>query len=180
MMKRFARAWLLVPALAAIVAVSAQAAPVPMPENLRLPPQNVTMFTLDANGSQIYACKARGDEPSVFEWTLKAPDAELLNGAGEKVGRHYAGPTWEANDGSKVVGEAVERAPAPALGAIPWLLLRATSSEGAGVFSTVTYVQRIETVGGIAPTEGCDQASAGAELPVPYRATYAFAYGTAQ
>jgi hypothetical protein len=111
---------------------------------------------------------------------LKLPrkNAELWNEAGQKVGRHYAGPTWEGNDGSKVLGEVVERANAPDADAIPWLLLKATSSEGAGAFSTVTYVQRLETVGGVAPTEGCSEPTAGVEQAVPYRATYAFAYGT--
>jgi hypothetical protein len=93
------------------------------------------------------------------------------------VGGHYAGPTWEANDGSKVVGEVVERANAAGPGAIPWLLLKARSNDGPGAFRTVTYVQRLETAGGVAPTEGCHQSAAGAERAVEYGATYTF-YGT--
>jgi Protein of unknown function (DUF3455) len=179
MLKRRAPASLFLLVAATIVAARVFAEPAPVPENLTLPHQNVTLFKAYATGTQIYTCQARANEPSTFDWTLKAPDAELSNEAGEKIGRHYAGPTWQAIDGSKVVGEAVERAAAPTPDAIPWLLLRAKASEGTGVFSTVTYVQRLETVGGVAPAEGCDQTTAGTELTVPYQATYAFAYGAA-
>jgi len=179
-LKRFAPPALVGLAMGIVVAASAHAGPVPVPDNLKIPSQNAVLFTLDATGSQIYACQARAGGPDIFEWTLKAPEADLLNEAGEKVGKHYAGPTWEALDGSKLVGEVVERAPARSLGAVPWLLLRAKVTEGAGLLSTVSYVQRLETLGGTAPSEGCDQASAGAELSVPYQATYAFAYVAAE
>jgi hypothetical protein len=179
-MKRITAAWLLVPAVAAILAVRVYAGPAPIPDNLAVPRQNVVLFSMAATGSQVYVCQPRTGEPSVFEWTFKAPEAALLNEAGEKIGRHYAGPTWEADDGSRVVGEVVERAAAPTSDAIPWLLLRAKTAEGAGVFGTVSYVQRLETVGGVAPAEGCDQTMAGAELAVPYQATYTFAYGAAE
>jgi hypothetical protein len=67
------------------------------------------------------------------------------------VGSHYAGPTWESASGSKVVGTVLERCtPDPA--AIPWLLLEAVSSEGPGIFDQVTFIQRVNTVGGLAPT----------------------------
>jgi hypothetical protein len=179
-LKRFAPPALVGLAMGIVVAASAHAGPVAVPDNLKLPPQTVEMLRVGAAGFQIYACQPRAGDPSAFEWTLKAPDADLLNEAGETIGKHYAGPAWEALDGSKVVGEVVERAPAPSLGAIPWLLLRAKATEGAGIFSTVRYVQRLDTIGGSAPTEGCDRASAGAELSVPYQATYAFAYGAAE
>lgn len=180
MMKRIVLPWLLVPVLAVIVAASVYAGPAPIPSNLVVPSQNVVLFRMVAAGDQIYVCQARSDVPSVFEWTLKAPEAELLNDAGEKVGRHYGGPTWEAADGSRVVGEVVERAPAPSPGTIPWLLLRAKTAEGTGIFGTVTYIQRLDTFGGAAPTDGCDETAASAELAVPYRAAYAFAYATAE
>ena len=78
------------------------------------------------------------------------------------------------------MAEVVERANAPDPDSIPWLLLKAKSNPGAGAFSTVTYVQRLDTAGGVAPTDGCDQARAGTEREVGYTATYAYYYGAAQ
>jgi hypothetical protein len=138
------------------------------------------LFTTFATGTQVYTCTAPVDEPERFAWTFKAPEAALQNETGEQVGTHYAGPTWEGNDGSRVVGEVVARTDAPAPDAIPWLLLKAKSTAGRGVFSTVTYIQRLETTGGVAPADGCDHSAAGVERAVPYTATYAFFYGAAQ
>jgi hypothetical protein len=92
------------------------------------------------------------------------------------VGSHFAGPTWQGQDGSAVIGAVLERADAPDVGAIPWLLLGAKDHEGSGAFSTITHIQRLDTVGGVAPTEGCDEAHAGEEVRAPYEATYAFFY----
>src|SRR5689334_2233224 len=133
MFKRFTSSSLGALALAAAVVGAVQASPSAVPDNLKVPAQNVQLFTTAATGVQVYVCSARTDDPSAFTWTFKAPEADLHNEAGEKVGHHYAGPTWEANDGSKVTGEAVERADAPDPGAIPWLLLKAKTHEGSGV-----------------------------------------------
>jgi hypothetical protein len=92
------------------------------------------------------------------------------------VGHHFAGPTWQGQDGSAVVGAVLQRADAPDPGAIPWLLLEAKEHAGSGAFSTITHIQRLDTVGGVAPSEGCDEMHAGAEVRVPYQATYAFFY----
>jgi hypothetical protein len=132
------------------------------------------LFQTSAAGSQIYVCAARAGDPADFVWTFKAPEADLWNEMGEQVGSHFAGPTWQGIDGSSVVGEVVARADAPSPDAIPWLLLRAASHGGQGVFSAVTYVQRLETAGGVAPLDGCEAATAGVERAVPYTATYAF------
>ena len=86
------------------------------------------------------------------------------------VGIHYAGPTWESNSGSKVVGTVLERC-TPDPDAIPWLLLKAVSNEGPG-FSRVTFIQRVNTVGGIAPTDPGD--FVGEEVEVPYTTEYYF------
>ncbi len=93
---------------------------------------------------------------------------------GSTIGKHYAGPTWEAADGSKVVGQKTAQADAPEAGAIPWLLLTTKSNEGAGVMARVKTIQRVDTHGGKAPAEGCDAAHDGAEVRVPYTATYYF------
>ncbi|HXD53069.1 MAG TPA: DUF3455 domain-containing protein, partial [Burkholderiales bacterium] len=87
---------------------------------------------------------------------------------------HYAGPHWESNDGSKIVGAVKANSPAAAPDAIPWLLLGAKSVGPEGAFSKVTSVQRVNTVGGIAPKTGCSQATAGAPARVNYTADYYF------
>lgn len=150
-----------------------------IPANLAPPASSVLLFELGARGVQIYACEAKPDDATAFVWTFKAPEAELLNGRGEVVVRHFAGPTWQGQDGSAVVGAVLERADAPNPGAIPWLLLEAKEHAGSGAFSTITHIQRLDTVGGVAPTEGCDAAHAGEEVRASYEATYAFYYPAA-
>ena len=147
-----------------------------IPANLAPPPGAVLLFELGARGAQIYACEADPDDATAFIWTFRAPEADLLNGRGEVVGSHFAGPTWQGHDGSAVVGAVLERADSPDPGAVPWLLLEAQEHAGNGVFSTVTHVQRLDTVGGAAPAEGCDEGRAGEEVRVPYEANCAFFY----
>jgi hypothetical protein len=160
-------------------AASAQGTPASaaaIPDTLEPPADSVLLFALEARGVQIYACEADPNDTTAFVWTFKAPEAELLNERGEVVGSHFAGPTWQGQDGSGVIGAVLERATAPDVGAIPWLLLEAKDHEGSGAFSTITHIQRLDTVGGVAPTEGCDEAHAGEEVRAPYQATYAFFY----
>jgi hypothetical protein len=150
-----------------------------VPANLAPPAGSVLLFDLKARGVQIYACAAKPDDPSAFVWTFKAPEADLLNQRGEVVGHHFAGPTWQGNDGSAVVGTVLEHADSPDAGAIPWLLLEAKEHTGSGAFATITFIQRLATVGGAAPTAGCDANHAGDEVRQPYEATYAFYYPSA-
>ncbi len=128
-----------------------------------------TAIDLHGEGVQIYTCAQAG---SGYAWRLKAPDATLLDAAGHKVGHHFAGPSWQAADGSTVVGTARVTSAAPDAGAIPWLVLDITSRSGAGVFAQVRAVTRTHTKGGAAPATGCDAAHAGAETRVPYSAEY--------
>jgi hypothetical protein len=125
-------------------------------------------------GVQIYQCRAAKDDAARFEWQLKAPEADLFDPAGIKIGKHYGGPTWEANDGSKVIGELVARVDSTDPNAIAWLLLRAKSTSGAGIFGGVRFIQRLHTAGGNAPSQGCNPASAGVESRVAYSADYWF------
>jgi hypothetical protein len=144
------------------------------PEALAAPADQVVLLRAHATGFQIYACKAKPDDAATFEWSLKAPEAELSDDAGKVIGKHYAGPAWESIDGSKVVGKKTAQADAPEAGAIPWLLVTATSNEGAGIMAGVKTIQRVDTHGGKAPAGGCDAAHAGAESRAPYTATYYF------
>ena len=105
---------------------------------------------------------------------LRRTEADLFDARGKRVGRHYAGPYWEANDGGKIIGSVKERADAPAVGAIPWLLLDAKRVGAAGVFGDVTSIQRVNTVGGMAPAAGCSGSTAGTVARVDYTADYYF------
>jgi hypothetical protein len=127
-----------------------------------------------ASGVQVYQCDASKNDPTKFEWIFKAPVADLFDAGGKKIGTHYAGPTWESIDGSKVVGEVTARDNGPDANAIPWLLLSAKSTSGTGVFSRTKSIQRVQTVGGKAPAVGCDKAQAGQEARMAYKATYYF------
>jgi hypothetical protein len=127
-----------------------------------------------AKGVQIYECRARKDQAGEYEWAFVAPEADLFDAGGTRIGRHYAGPHWESNDGSKVLGTTKEHADAPAAGAIPWLLLTAKSDGPEGSFDAVTSVQRLNTVGGAAPKTGCSQATAGTRARIGYTADYYF------
>ena len=159
-------------ALALVSCASAQTRPSAVPENLKVPDGQSLLLRASARGAQIYTCKPKAADAASLEWALKAPEADLFDQSGAKIGRHYAGPTWEVADGSRVVGEVVQRAAVE--GAIPWLLLKAKSHEGAGALANVTYIQRVDTAGGVAPATGCDAGTAGAEARVDYTANYLF------
>jgi hypothetical protein len=145
----------------------------PVPAALRAPDGHVAWRTLKARGVQIYECRMKKDDPQAAQWAFVAPEAELFDAGGRPAGKHYAGPHWESTDGSKVRGSAVASADAPQPGAIPWLLLSTTSDGPAGEFANVTYVQRVVTVGGVAPAAAdCDLAGLGKRARVPYSADY--------
>jgi len=144
-----------------------------IPETLKVPASQTLSVSAQATGVQICECAASKTDPTRFEWAFKAPEAELFDNAGNKIGKHYAGPTWESNDGSKAVGEVKARDDGPDPNAIPWLLLSA-KSEGNGIFGKTQSVQRVNTAGGKAPADGCSQAQVGKVARIPYRATYSF------
>ena len=143
-----------------------------VPESLRAPADESLLRTLDASGVQIYECRARAGDAVAAEWVFVAPQATLADASGVLAGRHYAGPTWEARDGSKVVGVVKAKVDAPDAGAIAWLLLATHGTGAKGAFSRVTSVQRVATAGGIAPATGCTVATIGQQARVPYRAQY--------
>ena len=145
-----------------------------VPENLKVPAGQTLSLVSPATGVQIYECSAAKADPARFEWVFKAPEADLFDLSGRQIGKHYAGPTWESNDASKVAGEVKARDDGPAATAIPWLLLSAKSTSGNGVFARTQSIQRLYTVGGKAPAAACSKAQLGTEARVPYKATYYF------
>jgi hypothetical protein len=150
------------------------AAPPDVPLSLRVPDRQILRLVLHGAGVQIYECKIGKEGATRFAWTLRSPEADLLDQTGKTVGRHYAGPTWEANDGSTVTGEVVASDNAPDGRAIPWLLLRATSNAGKGLFGKTRFIQRLHTVGGKEPATTCDATQAGKRTRVAYSADYYF------
>jgi hypothetical protein len=144
-----------------------------VPDNLRPATGESLAMIIPAKGVQIYECRA-SKTGAGYEWAFVAPEAGLMDGNGKLIGRHYAGPHWEAADGSKVQGALQARAEAPAAGSIPWLLLGTKSVGPAGAFSKVTHIQRVNTVGGVAPRNGCSQAAVGTPARVGYTADYYF------
>jgi Protein of unknown function (DUF3455) len=124
-----------------------------------------------ADGVQIYVCEAKG---SGYEWVFKSPEANLFDRNGRQIGQHYAGPTWMTADRSSVVAEVAARADSPKPGAIPWLLLRATTHVGTGPLASAAFIRRTETVGGVAPKGGCDAAHNGEQARMRYSALYEF------
>ena len=127
-----------------------------------------------AKGVQIYTCKAANGS---YAWALKAPEASLSDAKGHAIAKHFAGPSWQAEDGSVVVGEPAQVSPSPDAGAIPWIVLHAKSHTGSGEMASVQYIVRTRTEGGVAPATGCDASHAGTEVRVPYSAVYLFFRG---
>jgi hypothetical protein len=149
-----------------------------MPDRSLDPPANqVPVLVAYGQGVQRYVCKEKEQAKGSFEWVLKEPQAKLSDAAGHPIGSHAAGPSWQLADGSKAVRKKlVASVPALAADAVPWLLL-AIDSSGKGALAGTEYVQRVDTVGGMAPATpatSCDAAHAGATQDIEYRATYVF------
>lgn len=168
LIRGLASAALIAVAVAAVTfAVNAQ----DIPEKLQPPAGEHLLFQLHAKGDQVYVCKS---ESAQFAWALKAPDAKLFDHSGKLFGKHFAGPTWEANDGSRVVGKAVANASSPDANSVAWLLVTVVSHEGDGKLTKVATIQRVNTKGGKPPATGCDAAHGDQEFRAPYSADYRF------
>jgi hypothetical protein len=144
-----------------------------VPDKLKPRANESLAMIVPAKGVQIYECRAKKDQAGVYEWAFVAPEADLFDASGKKIG-HYAGPHWESTDGSKIAGTLKESADAPQAGAIPWLLLITKSVGSQGSFSKITSVQRVNTAGGVVPKTGCSQSTVGTTARIPYTADYYF------
>jgi len=157
---------------AALLAACATAWEPNTPTVLNPPAGEVPAFPLQAEGVQIYACRAKADG-SGYQWAFVAPEATLKQD-GRVVGTHGAGPSWKSNSDRSSVKGAVRQRLDSGSENIPWLLLAATPADEPGMFAGVTSVQRVATKGGIEPAEKCDASIAGKEARVPYTADYYF------
>jgi len=162
------------PALCAALLAACGSAPQSpnVPAEIQAPANEVVVLEAQASGVQIYECVT--DSNASPHWRFKGPEAKLVERGGRDLGKHYGGPTWEAPDGSKVVGEVRAQAKSPREGAIPHLLLDAKSTSGNGIYASVRSIQRVDTEGGRTPEVSCSKESYGKVARVPYRATYYF------
>lgn len=144
-----------------------------LPDAVKVPAgHRVAMETVGV-GEITYECRPKAAMAGQFEWVFVGPDARLMDRAGKPVGRYYGPPaTWEAADGSKFTGAQLAVAPAPGTGNIPLQLVKANPAMGMGAMQGVTYVQRVATVGGVAPAMPCAASNAGTKQIVQYRADY--------
>jgi hypothetical protein len=124
--------------------------------------------TMHAEGAQVYECKS--DTAGKLTWQFREPIATLIVD-GETVGTHYAGPHWELNDGSKIIGKVTGRAPGDTDMDIPLLRLESTPESQRGLLAGITSIQRLNTRGGVA-SGPCERV--GSMLSVPYSADYVF------
>jgi ribosomal protein S12 methylthiotransferase accessory factor YcaO len=169
--------WGAAPALALLVACASSPPALVVPANLAAPAGERKAFEHFARGVQIYRCTAGAAAGAAPSWAFVAPQAELFASAASNtvLGTHGAGPFWQANDGSRVQGQVKARADAPAAGAIPWLLLATTPNAVPGLMAPVSSIQRVSTVAGVAPAQGCAAAvDVGKEARVPYTAVYVY------
>lgn len=136
--------------------------------------QKVTMTTTGV-GEITCECREKKDMAGQHEWAFVGPVATLYGADRKAVGKYYAGPIWEAADGSRVTGNQVAVAPASA-GNLPLQLVKAEPAMGAGAMTGVRYIQRRNTQGGVAPTMACDAAGKGKRQVVAHEADCVF-YG---
>jgi hypothetical protein len=181
-------------ALTAWPAQPAQADPVTppaVPGNIQVPAGNTAFLKGHAVGTQNYVCLSLADDK--FGWTLFTPQATLFDEVSTQLATHFfspnpfdAGavrPTWQHSaDTSAVWGQGVSSstdASYVAPGALAWLLIRVVGAEegptGGGSLAVATYIHRVNTSGGLAPSTGCDRKKdVGKKAFVPYTADYFF------
>ncbi len=139
------------------------------PRALRSPPTGVEVFRLEGRGSQVFRCES---QPAGPRWTYRLPEAELRDAQGQLLMRHGVNLSFEHVDGSRLVGDIVDHVPSPNGDALPWLLLK-TRVFGEGALEGITYVQRINTVGGMPPAS-CSSEQLNQVLRVPFSAEFVF------
>ena len=145
-----------------------------LPATVQVPAGNKVVMETVGVGEITYACNPKKDMAGQFEWVFVGPDAKLNNRSGKQVGKYYGPPaTWESMDGSKLTGAQVAVAPSSA-GNIPLQLVKANPAMGAGAMTGVTYIQRVATMGGVAPAMACDAGTVGSKQIVKYKADYIF------
>jgi len=157
-------------ALTLVVQVALAGPPSPsVPDQIKVGDGNKVFLIGHAVGVQIYSCNGS-------TWSSAVPRANLYDDNGKLIITHFAGPTWQAKDGSRAVGTVVDKV-IPDRTAIPWVLLSTTTTPGPDGDRLVdtSFIQRINTTGGLTPPAAdCNAATAGTVVEVPYTADYFF------
>lgn len=132
-----------------------------------------------ATGVQVYDCN-----PDTGTFRFREPQANLYDlETVTQRGVHFVGPEprtaqWADADGSRVTARVVAAvdAPAPAdpTKDIQWLKVEAFQNYGAGVFSEVTFIQRVLTYGGQVPPSCKSRPT----VSLPYTTLYIFWRGS--
>lgn len=146
-----------------------------LPDPVKVPAGHKVAMETVGIGSITYECRVKANTTAgEHEWFFVGPDAKLNDRGGRQVGRYFGPPaTWESMDGSKVTGAQVAVAPAMA-GSIPYQLVKANPATGNGAMRGVSYIQRVETRGGVAPSMPCGAGNVGQKQLVQYQADYIF------
>ena len=146
-----------------------------LPAAVQVPAGNRVAMETVGIGEVTYECRAKAGSAGQFEWVFVGPEAKLMDRSGKQIGRYYGPPaTWENMDGSKVTATQLSVAPGAA-GNLPLQLVQANPAMGMGAMQGVSYIQRVATVGGVAPLAlNCSAATLGRKQSVKYQADYIF------
>lgn len=145
-----------------------------LPAAVQVPAGNTVSLETVGVGEITYQRHAKKDAEGQFEWVFVGPAASLNDRSGKQIGKYYGPPaTWEAMDGSKLSGAQVAVAPS-ALGNLALQLVKGNAATGSGAMTGVTYIQRVETKGGVAPATPCTADNVDAKEIVKYQADYIF------
>ena len=162
-----------------------------VPANIQVPAANVPYLVGHAVGTQNYVCLPSG---TGFKFTLFTPEATLFNENGKQIITHYFSPnpdehgtvraTWQDRDTSTVWGsvgpdDSSSDAAFVKPGAIAWLKVTGVGDKkgptGGANLKETTFIQRLNTTGGLAPSTGCASPNdVGKEAFMPYTADYFF------
>ena len=147
-----------------------------LPASVQVPAGNKVAWETVGVGEITYQCSAKKDMAGQYEWVFVGPDAKLNDRSGKQVGKYYGPPaTWEAMDGSKLTAVQVAVAPNTSMsGSIPLQLVKGNPAMGSGAMQGVTYIQRVDTRGGVAPAMPCAAGNLNAKQIVKYQADYIF------
>lgn len=137
--------------------------------HIKVPDGFEPAFRLAGKGVQIFRCEAIGGE---HLWRFRQPEAELTDEAGQLVARHGANFTFEHRDGSRLVATITAYDEAPKRDDLRWLLMSAKSF-GKGAFTSIAYIQRVNTSGGMPPTS-CQAADVNRLLRVNFTSDFYF------
>lgn len=160
---------------ATVPAPPAPAEPVPaeeaLPRVLQLDAGLELQSTLDAHGQEIYTCR---QVPDGLVWVDRGSEATLVDATRRTAGLVASGHYRLGDDGVALV-EQVQAEVRVRDDALDWRLSRvsrASGSRGAGPLAQVSAIRRVQTWGGLPPSDTCDLD--GRTLFVPFRAVYQF------